>query len=178
MSATTDNKLELAYAALLERYEPSIAVAQVPVLCSTLIEAQAPNPARQGNDSEAAEDEPQLPVPRVLITAKGGEENPPNSGVIETELIIEAADNSIDGSVSGALDDLIRAAARPLFYDTINDPTGTPPIVGNLFSALSALVSNFLVYGMPMRANGTEMEPAGSVVKRSITATFLCCSTA
>lgn len=174
--SSLENQLETAYAALAKANEPGLA-AVTPRL-STLILAQAPAPDASEDDDEAAQSNEQVPVPYMLLTAKCGEESIPHTGIFETELTVEVGDNAQPGSDDGALDSLFTSAARPLFYKTLNVGAQSPPVILSLFQALSAAVPGFHCYGMPQRATGTAMEIEGSVVKRSISATFLCQTTA
>lgn len=167
-------QLETAYATVAKACEP--ALAEITPTLSTLILAQAPQPGDDGSEPDT-----QLQPPYVLLKAKRLEaalQNRRGQTLVDTvELTIEAADNAADASADGgALDALFRSAAAPLFYDTITDDAD-PPVTRNLFEFLSDAVANFRCLGMSQCGN-SEMENQGSIVRRWITATFLCQSLA
>lgn len=152
---TLEKQVETAYAALLRTNEPEIA--EEAIRLSTLLLDQPPTPTEEGSEETT-----QVPVPYVLLTVKRGQEAIPNSGIFECELMVEAGDNVTEASADGGrLDEIFRSAARALSYTDFK-------------TQMSNATPNFLCYGMPERATGTEMNQEGSIVTRRITASLYC----
>lgn len=165
-----EKQLETAYATVAKANEADLATI-TPTL-STLILAQAPQPNDDGSDPGT-----QLEVPYVLLTGKQGNVSLRDFRgqpvVFEGDLTIEAADNAADASASGgALDARYLAAINPLRYKAITNDA-TPPVTRTLCQALSDAATSLQFLAL-IRCGDSQMEPQGSVVRRWVTATFLC----
>lgn len=170
MINTPEKQLELAYAACLTACEPTLA--DTPLRLTSLILAQMPTPGSAEYvpefDEEGIE---KLPVPRVTLTAKAGQENPAGTTIRETELLIEAVDNAQSASADGGrLDALFRAAAHPLWYKNVT----VVGVATKFADYLSSLVPSFRCYGINTDTIEGDTEYEGATVRRWIKATFLC----
>lgn len=126
--------------------------------------------------SQTAANDPDFPIqpaleklelPSITITVQPHQETPPNSGVYEVELVVEARDAVVrnDGPPI-RLDELYKHATRPFLYK---------PLSAMLNGAGARY--GMQVFGQPQRGESGQIIFGEGMVSRSMTALFICSCT-